>query len=156
MSITIEPAPIHAYMYCNSCGFHHGPTYTQCASASTPTSTPSNDITADDIESAITELSPRSPQGTDRSTLNSMINSLTSSTAASVLSVIEDDTAPTALAVDYDFEGDFFPHFATTCLTKEMIYVIDIRSTNASAAEFILYRLKLYLAGRHHHHIMIN
>ena len=31
---------------------------------------------------------------------------------------------------------------------------IDIRSTNASAAEFILYRLKLYmhLAGRHHHH----
>jgi len=30
--------------------------------------------------------------------------------------------------------------------------LIDIRSTNASAAEFILYRLKLYLAGRHHHH----
>ena len=29
--------------------------------------------------------------------------------------------------------------------------LIDIRSTNASAAEFILYRLKLYLAGRHHH-----
>ena len=31
--------------------------------------------------------------------------------------------------------------------------LIDIRSTNASAAEFILYRLKLYLAGRHHHHV---
>ena len=31
--------------------------------------------------------------------------------------------------------------------------LIDIRSTNASAAEFILYRLKLYLAGRHHHMI---
>jgi len=32
--------------------------------------------------------------------------------------------------------------------------LIDIRSTNASAAEFILDRLKLYLlvAGRHHHH----
>ena len=30
--------------------------------------------------------------------------------------------------------------------------LIDIRSTNASAAEFILYRLKLYLAGRHRHH----
>ena len=29
--------------------------------------------------------------------------------------------------------------------------LIDIRSTNASAAEFILDRLKLYLAGRHHH-----
>ena len=31
--------------------------------------------------------------------------------------------------------------------------LIDIRSTtcNASAAEFILYRLKLHLAGRHHH-----
>ena len=32
--------------------------------------------------------------------------------------------------------------------------LIDIRSTNASAAEFILYRLKLYLAGRHHHHFL--
>ena len=31
--------------------------------------------------------------------------------------------------------------------------LIDIRSTNASAAEFILDRLKLYLAGRHHHQI---
>ena len=32
--------------------------------------------------------------------------------------------------------------------------LIDIRSTNASAAEFMLHRLhvKLYLAGRHHHH----
>ena len=30
--------------------------------------------------------------------------------------------------------------------------MIDIRSTNASAAGFILYRLKLYLAGRRHHH----
>ena len=29
--------------------------------------------------------------------------------------------------------------------------LIDIRSTNASAAEFILNRLKLYLAGRHRH-----
>ena len=35
--------------------------------------------------------------------------------------------------------------------------LIDIRSTNASAAEFILYRLKLYLAGRHHHtHVDLN
>ena len=33
--------------------------------------------------------------------------------------------------------------------------LIDIRSTNASVAEFILYRLKLYLAGRHHHHQMV-
>jgi len=31
--------------------------------------------------------------------------------------------------------------------------LIDIRSTNASAAEFILYRLKLYLAGRHHQYL---
>ena len=31
--------------------------------------------------------------------------------------------------------------------------LIDVCSTNASAAEFISYRLKLYLAGRHHHHI---
>ena len=33
--------------------------------------------------------------------------------------------------------------------------LIDIRSTNASAAEFILDRLKLYLAGRHHHHTVL-
>ena len=33
----------------------------------------------------------------------------------------------------------------------KMTYAIDICFTNASAAEFILYRLKLYLAGRHHH-----
>ena len=30
--------------------------------------------------------------------------------------------------------------------------LIDVRSTSASAAEFILHRLKLCLAGRHHHH----
>ena len=29
--------------------------------------------------------------------------------------------------------------------------LIDICFTNASAAEFILDRIKLYLAGRHHH-----
>ena len=60
-------------------------------SASTPITTPSNAITTDDIEAAITELSPHSPQGTDRSTLSSVINSLTSSNAASVLSLIEVD-----------------------------------------------------------------
>jgi hypothetical protein len=37
-----------------------------------------------------------------------MINLLTSITAASVLSAIEDDMAPTDLAADLDFEGDFF------------------------------------------------
>jgi len=91
--------------YCNSCGFHHGPTYTQCSSASTPITTPSNAITTDDIEAATTELSPHSPQGTDRSTLSSVINSLTSSNAASVRSLIEVDTAPTDLAASFDFEG---------------------------------------------------
>ena len=35
-----------------------------------------------------------------------------------------------------------FSLIATTLLMKEML-LIDIRSTNASAAEFILYRLKL-------------
>ena len=73
-----------------------------------PITTPSNTITADDIEAAITDYFSNSPQGTDRSTLSSMINSLTSSTAASVLSAIEDDIAPTDLAADFDFEGDFF------------------------------------------------
>ena len=103
-------SPLSRPPYCDSCGFRHGPTYTHCSTASTgtPTTTPSNTITADDIEAAITDYFSNSPQGTDRSTLSSMINSLTSSTAASVLSAIEDDIAPTDLAADFDFEGDFF------------------------------------------------
>ena len=98
-------SPLSRPPYYNSCEFHHGPTYTQCSSASTPITTPSNAITTDDIEAAITELSPHSPQGTDRSTLSSVINSLTSSNAASVRSLIEVDTAPTDLAASFDFEG---------------------------------------------------
>ena len=103
-------SPLSRPPYCDSCGFRHGPTYTHCSTASTgtPITTPSNTITADDIEAAITDYFSNSPQGTDRSTLSSMINSLTSSTAASVLSAIEDDIAPTDLAADFDFEGDFF------------------------------------------------
>ena len=79
MSITIEPAPIHAYMYCNSCGFHHGPTYVQCASASTPTSTPSNAITADDIEAAITEVEG-AIQGDDAAAMEVATTKLTEAT----------------------------------------------------------------------------
>ena len=64
--------------------------------------------TADDIEAAITDLSPHSPQSTDRSTLSSMINSLTSFTTASVLSAIEDDIAPTNFADGFASEDDLF------------------------------------------------
>ena len=103
-------SPLSRPPYCDSCGFRHGPTYTQCSYTHTPTSTttPSNAITADDIEAAITDLSSHSPQSTDCSTLSSMINSLTSFTAASVLSAIEDDIAPTNLADGFASEDDLF------------------------------------------------
>ena len=65
-------------------------------------------------------------------------------------------TAQTNFIDGVELESDFFFYCDNLIDEKEifMIYVvlIDIRSTNASAAEFILHRLKLYLAGRHHHH----
>ena len=47
-------------------------------------------FTADDIEVAVNELSPRSTQNT--STTSPMINALTNTTVASVIATIEDDT----------------------------------------------------------------
>ena len=79
--------------------------------------------------------------------MQDQFHSITSSTAASVLSVIEDDmTRPQPILLRtstlkvfflFDFEGFFSLFIATIFLTKEMIYVrnpIDIRSTNVSAA----------------------
>ena len=66
-----------------------------------------------------------------------MINSLTSSTAASALSVIEDDVTPTDLAADFDFKGDFFSSFCCDNILDERndcYSCIDICFTNASAA----------------------
>jgi hypothetical protein len=43
-------------------------------------------------------------------------------------------TAQTNLAADFDFEGDFFSFCDHILDERDDIYVIDIRSTNASAA----------------------
>jgi len=45
---------------------------------------------------------------------------------------------------DVNSTGDRLYITLPTCTCTHAIYVIDIYSTNASAAEFILYRLKLY------------
>ena len=58
---------------CNSCGFRHGPTYTQCSLIQTNEAAIAEPFTADDIEVAINELSPRSTQSISRATMSPMI-----------------------------------------------------------------------------------
>lgn len=108
-------SPLSRPPYCNSCGFRHGPTYIQCSSASTPMTTPNNAFTADDIEAAITELSPSSPQ-TEHTTMSQMINALTNATIASVIATIETPAtrrttrnrpAQSNLTADFDFEFEY-------------------------------------------------
>ena len=75
----------------------YGPTCAQC-----PLITANDDavitepFTADDIEIAVNELSPRSTQSTERAAVSPMINALTNSaTVASVTATVEDDTEVT-------------------------------------------------------------
>ena len=67
-------SPLSRPPYCDSCGFRHGPTYSQCSSTptSTPTSTttPDTTLTADNIGTMFTELSPYSPLRTESSTIH--------------------------------------------------------------------------------------
>ena len=53
-------SPLSRPPHCDSCGFRHGPTYTQCSSTHTPTSTttPNTTLTTDNIGTTFTELSP--------------------------------------------------------------------------------------------------
>ena len=67
-------SPLSRPPYCDSCGFRHGPTYSQCSSTptSTPTSTttPDTTLTADNIGTMFTELSPYSPLRTESSIIH--------------------------------------------------------------------------------------
>ena len=49
-------------------------------------------FTADDIEVAVNELSPRSTQSTSHATTSPLINALTNAIVASVVATVEDDT----------------------------------------------------------------
>ena len=78
--------------FCNSCEFHHGPTYTQCPLITTNEAVITEPFTADDIEVAVNELSPRSTQNTSHATTSPLINALTNAIVASVVATVEDDT----------------------------------------------------------------
>ena len=86
-------SPLSRPPFCNSCEFRHGPTYAQCSLITTNNTTVITEpFTADDIELAVNELSPRSTQSTERATMSPMINALTNATVASVIATVEDDT----------------------------------------------------------------
>jgi len=78
--------------FCNSCEFHHGQTYTQCSLITIDEAVITEPFTADDIEVAVNELSPRSTQSISRATMSPLINALTNATVASVIATVEDDT----------------------------------------------------------------
>ena len=83
-------SPLSRPPHCDSCGFRHGPTYAQCSS--TPTST----TTTDNVDTAIDELSPYSP--------------LRSTTPTSTSTVDAIDAAIAAQTIAADFDGDFFSY----------------------------------------------
>ena len=80
--------------FCNGCEFRHGPTYTQCSliTINDDDTVITEPFTADDIEVAVNELSPRSTQGISRATMSPMINALTNATVAAVIASVEEDT----------------------------------------------------------------
>ena len=78
-------SPLSRPPFCNSCNFRHGPTCTQCSLAEAAIAEP---FTADDIEVAVNELSPRSTQSISRATMSPMINALTNATVAAVIRLI--------------------------------------------------------------------
>ena len=82
-------SPLSRPPLCNSCNFRHGPTYTQCPLTEAVIAEP---FTADDIEVAVNELSPRSTQSVSRATMSPMINALTNATVAAVIASVEEDT----------------------------------------------------------------
>ena len=71
-------SPLSRPPFCNSCEFRHGPTHTQCSLITTnDAAVLTEPFTADDIEVAVNELSPRSTQSIERATMSPMINALT-------------------------------------------------------------------------------
>ena len=87
-------SPLSRPPLCNSCTFRHGPIYTQCSLTEAVIAEP---FTADGIEIAVNELSPRSTQSIERATMSPMLNALTNATVhvASVIATVEDDTEVT-------------------------------------------------------------
>ena len=64
-----------------------------------------------------------------------------------MLSVIEDDTPPTDLAANFDFEGFFFSLFATTFPTKEMMLLIFVLQMRARLSLLYIDYGKALLSG---------
>ena len=85
-------SPLSRPPFCNSCNFRHGPTHTQCQLIATDDIVITEPFTADDIEVAVNELSPRSTQSISRATMSPMINALTNATVAAVIASVEEDT----------------------------------------------------------------
>ena len=88
-------SPLSRHPFCNSCGYRHGPSYTQCSTTEAVIAEP---FTADEVEVAVNDFtSPRSTQNIERTTMSPMINALTNATVASVLvATVEEDTDATA------------------------------------------------------------
>ena len=86
-------SPLSRPPFCDSCGFHHGPTYTQCSLIPTNEAVITEPFTADDVEGAVNVFdSPRSTQSIERTTMSPMINALTNATVAAVIAPVEEDT----------------------------------------------------------------
>ena len=107
-------SPLSRPPHCDSCGFRHGPTYAQCSSTPTSTTSPNTILTADNIEPFFAELSPYSPL---RSTTPT-----STSTADAIDAAI---MAQTNLAAEFDFEGDFFSYCDNIIDEANDLYVID-------------------------------
>ena len=93
--------PLSRPPHCDSCGFRHCSTNTQCSSTPTSTTTPDITLTTDNIGTMFTELSPYSPLHTESST----------TPTPTVDAVDAAIMAQTNFAADFDFEGDFFSYY---------------------------------------------
>ena len=115
-------SPLSRPPYCDSCGFRHGPTYTQCSSTHTPTSTttPNTTLTTDNVGTMFTELSPYSPLRTESPT-----NYTPTPTADAMDAAIKCTAWPKPILLTALNLKAIFSLIATTLLMKEMIYVID-------------------------------
>ena len=82
----------HRPPFCDSCNFCHRPTCAQCSLFTDNDNIITEPFTAEDVEVAVHELSPRSTQSVERATMSPMINSLTNATVASVTASVEEDT----------------------------------------------------------------
>ena len=85
-------SPLSRPPFCDSCNFRHGPTYVQCSLLTDNDNIITEPFTAEDVEVAVNELSPRSTQSVERATMSPMINALTNATVAAVIASVDEDT----------------------------------------------------------------